>query len=286
MKFVGYLFLIVIACTSVAPLHAQPKDLGQTPPAILLAQDFRTGVDIQQYLISEKFDGVRAIWDGKQLYTRKGNVIAAPAWFTKGFPATALDGELWIARGKFDAVSGAVRKNVPIDEEWRAISYLVFELPNAPGTFQKRAERITKIVKQANISHLKAINQFRLKDETALKMRLKAVTTNGGEGLMLHKADALYISGRNAALVKLKPLHDAEAVVIAHTVGRGKYSGKLGALIVETSEGVRFKLGTGLSDAQRENPPKIGSVITYTYRNKTASGKPRFASFLRVRNEK
>ena len=285
MQFIGYLFLIAIAFAPVAQLHAQPKNVIQTPPAILLAQDFQAGSDVQQYLISEKFDGVRAIWDGKLLFTRKGNVIAAPDWFTKGFPAIALDGELWIARGKFDVVSGAVRKKVPVDEEWRAISYLIFELPNAPGTFQTRAQRIAKLVKQGNISHLKAVNQFRFKDEAALKKRLKAITANGGEGLMLHKADALYVAGRNAALLKLKPLHDAEAVVVAHTVGRGKYSAKLGALIVETPEGVRFKLGTGLSDAERENPPKVGSVITYTYRDKTASGKPRFASFLRMRNE-
>ena len=115
---------------------------------------------------------------------------------------------------------------------------------------------------------------------------MKQMVAKGGEGLMLHKADAEYITGRNAALIKLKPLFDAEATVVAHTPGRGKYKGKLGALVVETSEGIRFKLGTGLKDAQRENPPKIGSLVTYTYKDKTKNGKPKFASFLRVRNEK
>jgi DNA ligase 1 len=111
------------------------------------------------------------------------------------------------------------------------------------------------------------------------------VVANGGEGLMLHRADALYVTGRSDALLKLKPLFDAEATVVAHTPGRGKYKGKLGALIVETPEGLRFKLGTGFSDAQRENPPKIGSLVTYTYRDKTPKGKPKFASFLRERHE-
>lgn len=208
-----------------------------------------------------------------------------PGVVYQGFPATPLDGELWLARGKFEALSGAVRKNVPIDEEWRGISYLVFELPNASGIFQVRAQRIVEIVKQANIPHLKAVTQFRVKDEAALKARLKQVVALGGEGLMLHRADAQYVTGRSDALLKLKLQNDAEATVVAHTPGRGKYTGKLGALVVETPEGIRFKLGTGLSDAQRENPPKIGSVVTYTYRDKTASGKPRFASFLRVRHE-
>ena len=136
------------------------------------------------------------------------------------------------------------------------------------------------------MSHLKAVAQFRVKDEAELKKRLKLMVKNGGEGLMLHRADAEYITGRNAALIKLKPLFDAEATVVAYTQGKGKYKGKLGALVVETPEGIRFKLGTGLSDTQRENPPKIGSLVTYTYKDKTKNGKPKFASFLRVRDEK
>jgi len=274
------LLLIALLCAPLSTLLA-----GQTAPDVLLAQIYQSDTNVQQFLVSEKFDGVRAIWDGKVLRTRAGNVINAPAWFVKDFPATPMDGELWLARAKFDALSGAVRKDVPIDEEWRGISYLIFELPNAEGTFEARAKRIVDIVSQANIPHLKAVAQFRVKNEAELKARLKKVVANGGEGLMLHRADALYITGRSDALLKLKPLFDAEATVVAHTAGRGKYKGKLGALVVETPEGLRFKLGTGFSDAQRENPPKIGSLVTYTYRDKTPKGKPKFASFLRERLE-
>ena len=263
-----------------------PFSLWANAPAVLLAHEYKSDVDVSQYLISEKYDGVRAIWDGKTLKTRQGNTINAPNWFTKELPKTSLDGELWLSRGQFDALSGAVRKDVPMDEEWKNISYMVFELPDAPGTFETRAKRIVEIVKKANLQHLKAVTQFRVSDEASLNLRLKQVVKNGGEGLMLHRADAEYITGRNAALIKLKPQYDAEATVVAHTAGRGKYKGKLGALVVETPEGIRFKLGTGFSDAQRENPPKIGSLVTYTYKDKTKNGKPKFASFLRVRHEK
>jgi DNA ligase 1 len=257
----------------------------ESAPDILLAQIYRNGLNVTQYLVSEKYDGVRAIWDGKKLTSRQGNEIHAPAWFTKDLPKTPLDGELWLGRGQFDALSGAVRKDVPIDAEWQKISYNIFELPNAVGTFEARAKRIAEIVKQANLPHLKAVSQFRVSDEAELKKRLKQVVKNGGEGLMLHRADAQYETGRSANLLKLKPYFDAEAKVIAHTEGKGKYAGKLGALIVETPEGIRFKLGTGFSDKQRENPPKIGSLVTYTYRDKTPKGKPKFASFLRERHE-
>ncbi len=251
----------------------------------MLAEVYKRGIDVTQYLISEKYDGVRAVWDGKILRTRAGNAINAPAWFTQDLPATPLDGELWLGHGKFEALSGAVRKDVPVDAEWKNISYMVFELPNADGTFEARAKRIVEIVKAAHVSHLKAVKQYRVKDDAELNSQLKKMVAAGGEGLMLHRADAIYVTGRSNVLLKLKMLYDAEAKVIEHIPGKGKYKGKLGALLVETPEGVRFKLGTGFSDAQRSNPPAIGSLVTYTYRDVTKKGKPKFASFLRERHD-
>ena len=285
MKSIHHLFLIVVASATFFTLFAMQINAKQSDANVLLAKTYQPGTDVQQYLVSEKFDGVHAVWDGGTFHTRTDHVIAAPAWFTKDLPKTPLDGELWLGHGKFEAVSGAVRKNVPIDKEWQGISYMVFELPNAKGTFAERAKAIVNIVKRANSPHLKAVKQFRVSDEVALHKLLNQIVAQGGEGLMLHRADALYVTGRSDVLLKLKLLYDAEAIVVAHTAGQGKYKGKLGALEVETPEGIRFKLGTGFTDAQRENPPKIGSTVTYTYRDKTKAGKPKFASFLRVRNE-
>lgn len=285
MKSIRYLFFRVIASAIFLALFATQINAQQNDSNVLLAKVYQPGTKIQQYLVSEKFDGVRAVWDGSTFHTRTNHVIAAPAWFTKDLPKILLDGELWLGHGKSEALSGAVRKDVPIDEEWRGISYMVFELPNATGTFAERAKRIVSIVKLANTPHLKAVKQFKVNDEATLHKLLKQVVAKGGEGLMLHRADALYVTGRSDVLLKLKLLYDAEATVVAYTAGQGKYKGKLGALEVETTEGIRFKLGTGFTDAQRENPPKIGSIVTYTYRDKTKSGKPKFASFLRVRNE-
>ena len=258
---------------------------GKESGTVLLAEVYKRGINVQEYLISEKYDGVRAVWDGKSFISRAGNSINAPAWFAKDFPKTALDGELWLGHGKFDALSGTVRKDVPVDEEWKNISYMVFELPNAESTFEARAKRIMEIVNEAHVSHLKAVKQFRVKDDAELNQQLKKVVAAGGEGLMLHRADAAYVTGRSNVLLKLKLFYDAEATVIAHVPGRGKYKGKLGALLVETPEGVRFKLGTGFSDAQRANPPAIDSLVTYTYLDITKKGKPKFASFLRERHD-
>ena len=259
-------------------------------PPILLAKVLGPSVDVTQYLVSEKYDGVRAIWDGKTLRFRSGRTVAAPEWFIAKLPPEALDGELWLARGQFDALSGIVRKAVPDDAEWQRVNYMIFELPQAEGAaaampFSERANRIKEIVARANFPALKAVDQHPVKDRAALKRELDAVVKNKGEGLMLHLAEAPYVTGRSDALLKLKPLLDTEATVIELVPGKGKYAGKMGALWVETKAGVRFKLGTGFSDAVRANPPSVGTLVTYTYRNITPSGKPRFASFLRVRDD-
>lgn len=199
----------------LTPVHVVAE-----PPAILLANVYKGQVDVAQYLASEKLDGVRAIWDGRELRFRSGKTINAPAWFIAGLPTQPLDGELWIARGQFERVSGIVRREVPDDAAWREVRYMIFELPGAPGTFSERAEKIKVVVRAANVPWLSEIPQFYPGDRSQLKKRLDAVVRAGGEGLMLHRADALYETGRSDVLLKVKPWQDAEAVVIGHQLGK------------------------------------------------------------------
>lgn len=277
-RLLGALLLGVALALPVAGSAAEP-------PAILLAEVYRDQVDVTHYLVSEKLDGVRAIWDGSTLHFRSGKEINAPRWFVDGLPKRPLDGELWIARGKFERLSGIVRKDFPDDNEWRQVRYMIFELPGAPGTFRERAEAMRKIVRQTNIPWLREIEQFSVVDRNSLQKRMNEVVKAGGEGLMLHRADALYETGRSDTLLKMKPWEDAEAVVVGHVPGKGKNAGMLGALRVRTADGREFSLGTGFTDKQRSNPPPIGTTVTYRYRDLTNTGMPRFASFLRVRFE-
>jgi DNA ligase-1 len=256
-----------------------------TPAPLLLANELGPEINPANYLVSEKYDGVRAIWDGKLLRFRSGRVVNAPAWFIAKLPAHALDGELWLARGRFDALSGIVRKTEPQDDEWRRLKYMIFELPDAPGTFADRARRIKEIVAKAQWPQLVAVEQFRVADRAALKRKLDEFVRGGGEGLMLHLADAPYVTGRSDVLLKLKPVQDTEAVVVEHIPGKGKYIGMMGALRVKTPEGKLFLIGTGFTDQVRKNPPPVGTTITYTYRGLSKTGLPRFASYLRVREE-
>src|SRR5436190_1943895 len=276
--------IILLTLALITPMHSVVSaGASSATPALLLANELGPQVDPAKYLVSEKYDGVRAIWDGQVLRFRSGRAVNAPPWFIAKLPAQALDGELWLARGRFEALSGIVRKTEPQDDEWRQIKYMIFELPNASGTFAERAQRIEEILAGTHWLQLIAVEQFRVSDRAALKRKLDQVVRGGGEGLMLHLADAGDATGRSDGLLKLKPLQDTEAVVIEHVPGKGKYRGMLGALRVQMADGKKFLIGTGFSDKVRKNPPPLGTAVTYTYRGLTQTGLPRFASYLRVR---
>jgi DNA ligase-1 len=271
--------LLAVVASIPAPAAVSPA------PTFLLAERYHGDIDVSRYWVSEKLDGVRAVWDGKALRFRSGNPVPAPQWFVDALPAQSLDGELWLARGSFDQLSAIVRRQVPDDAEWRGVRYMIFELPDAPGTFTDRIEGIKVVVAAANLPWLQAVPQFRLADGAALQKKLREIVRQGGEGLMLHRADAAYETGRSSALLKLTPWLDAEATVVAHLPGKGKYAGMTGALQMEMPDGRRFALGSGLSDALRRNPPPLGTLVTYRYRELTKSGMPRFPRYLRVRDE-
>lgn len=252
------------------------------PIALMLAQPYEAGtsLDLARYGVSEKYDGLRGYWDGQALWTRGGQPIAAPAWFTAGWPRQPLDGELWAGRGRFEFAVGTARTQVPDPQAWRAMRYMVFDLPAHAGTFRERHRALATLLTG---DRLQAVEQASVADPAALRARLERTVRNGGEGLMLHRWDASYRAGRSPALLKYKPEPDADARVVGHLPGQGKHVGVMGALLVETPEGVRFRVGSGFTDEQRRQPPAVGSWVTYRYRGLTEAGIPRFATFLRMR---
>ena len=252
---------------------------------LTLANAYRPGLDLHQYWVSEKYDGVRAHWTGSQLLSRQGLPIDAPAWFTAGWPAKALDGELWAGRGQFEMAQSAVAQGRSHETAWRQVRYMVFDLPQHPGIFTTRQKALRNTVAQMRIPWVQAVPQWQVSSHESLMRQLRCMSREGAEGLMLRHADAPYRAGRSDDLIKLKLFEDAEALVLAHIPGKGKYSGMTGALLVQTPQGHRFEIGSGLSDADRAHPPPIGSTITYRYSGTHPSGLPRFARFWRVRSE-
>ncbi|SDM36488.1 DNA ligase-1 [Oryzisolibacter propanilivorax] len=254
-------------------------------PAPALAQSYQRGsVELAHYWVSEKYDGVRALWDGRRLLSRQGLPIRAPAWFTAGWPATPMDGELWAGRGRFADAQSAVAQTVPVDTQWRTLRYMVFDLPAHPGSFDQRLPALNAHIAGLHQPWVQAVAQWRVAGHDALMAQLARYEKAGAEGLMLRRGDAPHRAGRSGDLLKVKSFEDAEGVVVAHLPGQGKYAGQTGALLVELPDGQRLRLGSGLTDALRRAPPPLGSTVTYRYNGLHAgSGLPRFARFWRVR---
>ncbi len=268
----AFLFLIL-------NLQATP----QPKPLIQLATSYKSVDDISQYWLSEKLDGIRGYWDGEKLATRQGNLIHTPKWFTHNWPTTAMDGELWIGRNQFQQTLSCVRKIHIVEKCWRKVRFMIFDLPKSNDTFDQRIQIMQEISHKTNSQYLTMITQFKLSNNSQLTAKLDDIIAKEGEGLMLHLGSAYYHTGRTANIMKLKKHLDAEATVIGHIEGKGKYTGKLGALKVKMSDGTTFKIGSGFTVQERTNPPQIGTIISFKYNGKTLAGIPRFARYWRIR---
>jgi len=255
---------------------------GDAGPPLLLAETWDTATDLSGWWMSEKLDGVRAYWDGKQFLSRLGNLFHAPDWFVEGLPDVALDGELWIARKAFQRTVGIVRRQDKNDL-WKEVKFLVFDAPGIKDPFERRLEFVRDAFARKKARYADAHPHERCRDLAHLRDELTRVEALGGEGLMLRQPSSAYEVGRSATLLKIKTFRDAEATVIGHQAGAGKHKGRLGALLVRLADGTEFAVGTGFTDKQRAAPPAVGSVITFRYQELSEAGVPRFPSFVGAR---
>ena len=249
---------------------------------LLLLKTYDDSQDVSGWLMSEKLDGIRAVWNGNTLTSRQGNPIQAPDWFIDALPPFAIDGELWTKRNDFDTISSIVRQHTP-DKRWHDIHYHIFEVPNQPGGLLERLSILEHYLTEHNVGFLTVIPHTVIDSMPALNTKLSNVIALGGEGLVVRNPNTPYQTGRSSSALKVKQYQDTECTVIAYKAGKGKYTGKTGALQCQLTSGIRFFVGSGLSDQQRQTPPKIGSLITFKYYGLTKNNKPRFPVFLRVR---
>ncbi len=251
-------------------------------PPLLLAESWDNATDLTDWWMSEKLDGVRAYWDGKQFLSRQGNLYHAPDWFFEGLPAVPLDGELWIDRKKFQRTVSIVRRQDK-SELWKEVRFLVFDAPAAAGGFEERLACLQEALGGGAAKFARQHAHERCKNLEALRAELARIEALGGEGLMLRQPGSKYVAGRSATLLKVKTFHDAEAIVVGHQAGAGRHQGRVGALLVRLPNNTEFAIGTGFSDRERENPPSVGAIVTFRYQELSETGVPRFPSWVGVR---
>ena len=252
----------------------------QAPP-LMLAKTWKKGNNIRGWWMSEKFDGVRAFWTGRKLITRQGHQIHAPSWFTESLPGQALDGELWISRKQFAKTLSVVLDQNP-GTGWSEVHYLVFDAPDLSGVFEQRMKQTRKLLKTMNLDYIRWVEQKRCNSEKELLNFLNRIEAKGAEGLMLRKPGSQYKAGRSANLLKVKSFQENVGTVIQHLPGKGRNQGRMGSLLIEMDNGIRFRLGGGFKDAERENPPAPGTRIVFKHYGYTKTNKPRMASYLRL----
>lgn len=255
-----------------------------TEPPVLLAESWDNAQDLSGWWMSEKLDGVRAYWDGKQFLSRQGNLYHAPDWFVEGLPEVPLDGELWLDRKAFQRTVSIVRRQDK-SEHWKTIRFVIFDAPQAAKLFEDRVGFLKEESPRWRNSYVEILEHKRCENLNHLRTELLRVETLGGEGLMLREPGSAYVAGRSTSLLKVKTFHDAEAEVIGHEPGKGRHAGRLGALSVRLPNGKVFSVGTGFSDKQREAPPAVGALITFRYQELSDAGIPRFPSYVGVRSD-
>ena len=281
---------IGIDATPLAPTagtSAAPAGAKATAPPVLLAHVFaeiQPPIDPTGWWLSEKLDGVRAWWDGTGFVSRLGNTYHAPSWFTAGLPDFPLDGELWLGRKQFQRCVSIVRRQDQ-SELWQEIRFVVFDAPALDAPFEERLAHCRRWHEQSTPAYASVHPHRPCNGSTDLQAELQRIEALGGEGLMLRQPGSRYVAGRSASLLKVKSFRDAEARMIGYTKGAGRHAGRLGALEVELPNGTRFAVGTGLSDAERREPPAIGTLITFRYQELSDDGVPRFPSFVALRED-
>lgn len=268
-----------LVCVVLFLLSGGPDAAAHAP---MLPQVDSGEIEIVGWLVSEKLDGVRGYWDGKELWSKNGRRFSPPLAFIAGLPDFPLEGELWGGRGTFARTASIVAQGEPHDG-WLQLQFAVFDLPHAPGDFRQRIEQGRAWFRNHPSPYAFVIEQQPLRDRRQLQAELQRVQELGGEGLIVRNPLALYTAGRSAEILKVKTYLDGEAKVIAHLPGQGENAGRLGALLVERSDGLRFRIGSGFTLEERRAPPPVGALITYKFYGNYPSGIPRFPAFLRVR---
>lgn len=163
------------------------------------------GQSCKGWLVQEKFNGLRALWTGKELVSRNGERFNAPAWFTAGLPDCPLDGELYGGVGTMEKLSTTIaRHKSGKDEDWQGVEFVVFDAPGVAGGYRQRVAGLDYLLGYAAHARLAPVWPF--KSFTALVKALVNLQAAGGEGFMLRHPKAPYVAGRTDKLLKFKRL--------------------------------------------------------------------------------
>lgn len=255
------------------------------PPEPLTPRPYHPGLPLTEYWVREQFQGVRAYWDGQRLLNTAGEPMPAPPGFTRDFPATPLEGALWMGRGATGRLFEILGRRRPDMNQWRHLYFMAFDVPAHPGPFETRLRALEHLLRDTPAAHLRLAPYVNAGSDAELHRHLERVIAAGGQGLVLYHRDAPYRHPGSDDILALRPQQQGEARVVAIITEAGRHHNAMTGLLVETASGRHLRLREGFSAALRARPPPIGSVVRYAYRGQTPQGAPRSPRFLEVRRE-
>jgi DNA ligase-1 len=270
---------------------------------VMLAHSYTGQIDPTGWWFSEKYDGVRALWTGDRLiFGRNGTPIAAPQFFLDYLPENIpLDGELYIRRDYFNETSGFVRKKTPIDQEWKQIRFMVFDLPTTE--FMPYEKRLRRLKKTGLKPPIEIVEPILIESQEHLKRMHQDLISKGAEGSMIRAPRSPYQNTRSHYLLKVKEQRDEDAIVIGWEVGHNRNHDRLGALqikwnnpeeiqdkySIEYLPDMEFKVGAGFKDTDRchigdaSEVYPVGTLVKVAFNGLQKSGKPRYPMFKGIR---
>ena len=201
------------------------------------------------------------------------------------FAKSILDQQLRVQ--KFDTTDGMINFQV-----WDSLTLEEFEegLSTRPYT-----ERFGEAIKATFMtSKLKPVSSYRVYSMKEAQAIADEYISEGGEGAVIKKRDTMWKDGTSKDMVKIKEVYDADLYCVGIKLGKGKYEGKIGSVILQTSCGrIEVDCGSGLTDIDRNKHPDefIGKIIEIQYNKFIQSKKDKPASlylprFVEVREDK
>jgi len=248
----------------------------------------RTNTNITNWYIQEKIDGVRAVWDGECFRSCSHKIFPVHKAIIDiaktTFGDRMIDGEFSCGRGMFQRTVSIVRNTHSTLLQWMGIKYYMFDcITDKNKTYRRRYKELKSLpCEYANFIVLPILAT--IDKRSTIQEQLDKIMALGGEGLIIRNPKKEYLPGRSSYLLKIKKFTTTEVIVTGYTDGEGKYSGMVGALVCEQYDGRQVLVGTGLTDADRMQPPPIGSEITIKYQNLSTDGIPRHPVFVEVRD--
>jgi len=275
--------------------------------------------NIKDYWLTEKYDGYRTLCVNKKLYTRNGNQIYCPDWFTQLLPDDInLDGELFAGYGNWN-LCGSFRRKTPDESVWKMenVIYIVFDIidTKTDTPYHIRYKTLlnyvmkTRHTTKLDLIGIRTTPPIRIVSYTTatsinnIQTVFNQIVTKGGEGVVLRDPLSKYVTQSKGNIFRIKKLYMKEGIVVDYKISNSqKYKGLLSSFMVvpiadeddfehnikkgQLLKQQMFSVSSGITEHIRKTYKDtfpIGTIIQYKCNDYTSTGKPRHPAFIRKR---